>query len=158
MTRAEPSENLLLRADRYSATQRRTIDAAMDLFAIHGVTGTSFQMIADAVGVTKAAIYHQFKTKDALVKATAEVGLAPLETALTAAEAAPTPKRGREILLAYVIDLAVARRRWASAIQGDPVMERLLVEHEPFAELMTRVYSILLGLEPGPSARIRAAM
>jgi cytochrome b561 len=105
-----------------------------------------------------AAIYHQFNSKDSLVKAVAEVGLAPLETALHRAEAAPTPEEGREMLLANVIDLAIDRRRWASAIQGDPVMDRVLAEPGPLAELMTRVYSMLLGLEPGPSARIRTAI
>jgi AcrR family transcriptional regulator len=28
------------------------------------VSGTSLQMIAGAMGVTKAAVYHQFKTKE----------------------------------------------------------------------------------------------
>ena len=158
MATVDGSDDVLLRPERFSPTQRRTIDAAMDLFADHGVSGTSFQMIATAVGVSKAAIYHQFKTKDALIKAVVEVGMAPLEAALKEAEAAPTPKRGREVLLARVIDLAVARRRWASAIQGDPVMDRLIAEHEPVAELMTRVYSMLLGLEPSPTTRIRTAI
>ena len=47
-----------------SAAQTRILVAALDLFAEHGVSGTSLQMIADALGVTKAAVYHQFKTKD----------------------------------------------------------------------------------------------
>src|SRR5689334_14173118 len=55
---AEPAEH------PYRAAQQRIVDAAVPLFAEHGVGGTSLQMIADAVGVTKAAVYHQFKTKD----------------------------------------------------------------------------------------------
>ena len=31
-------------------------------------------MIADELGVTKAAVYHQYKTKDEIVLAAAEVG------------------------------------------------------------------------------------
>ncbi len=131
----------------------------MDLFAEHGVSGTSFQMIADAVGVTKAAIYHQFKTKDAIVLAVAEVGLSPLEDALAEAEALPTPEAQRELLLTRVIDLAVSRRRWVNALQGDPIMIRLLGEHDPFVDLMARVYSVLMGLsEDGPSERMRIAI
>ena len=38
-------------------------------------------MIADAIGVTKAAVYHQFKTKDEIVVAVAEVDLLKLEAA-----------------------------------------------------------------------------
>jgi AcrR family transcriptional regulator len=145
--------------DRYSATQHRTIDAAMELFAQHGVSGTSFQMIADAVGLTKAAIYHQFKTKDAIVLAVAEVGLSPLEDALEAAEEEATPEAQRARLLIGVIDLAVSRRRWVNALQGDPVMIRLLGSHDPFVDLMSRVYSVLMGFaDDGPSERMRIAI
>lgn len=142
----------------YSEARQRTIVAALDLFADHGVSGTSFQMIADAVGVTKAAIYHQFRTKDALVLAVAEFGLAPLEAALADAEALPNRDRAREVLLARVIDLAVSRRQWVNALQGDPVMIRLLGSHQPFIDLMTRVYALLLGAEDDPSVRMRAAI
>ena len=144
---------------RYSDVQRRTIDAAMALFADHGVSGTSFQMIADALGVTKAAIYHQFKTKDAIVLAVAEVGLSPLEEALADAEQQPSPEAQRELLLTRVIDLAVSRRRWVHALQGDPVMIRLLGSHDPFVDLMGRVYAVLMGLaDDGPSHRVRIAI
>lgn len=155
---ADPPEDVPVR-NRYSETQRRTIDAAMALFADHGVSGTSFQMIADAVGLTKAAIYHQFKTKDAIVLAVAEVGLSPLEEALEAAEREPTPEAQRARLLVGVIDLAISRRRWVNALQGDPVMIRLLGSHDPFVDLMARVYSVLMGLsDDGPSDRMRIAI
>ena len=144
--------------DRYSEAQRRTIDAALELFADHGVSGTSYQMIADALGVTKAAIYHQFKTKDAIVLAVAEVGLYPLEAALDAANEETDGKRARELLLSQVIDLAVTRRRWAAVLQADPVLARLLTSDERFVDLMTRVYAPLLGVDPDSSVRIRTAI
>ena len=55
-----------------SAAQHRVLDAALTLIADHGVGGTSLQMIADEVGVTKAAVYHQFKTKEEIVIALTE--------------------------------------------------------------------------------------
>jgi AcrR family transcriptional regulator len=70
-----------------TATQARTLNAAMRLFTEQGVGATSYQMIADALGVTKGAIYHQFKTKDEIIIAVAEMELARLEDALEAAEA-----------------------------------------------------------------------
>jgi AcrR family transcriptional regulator len=145
-------------AGRYSAARRRTIDTAMELFAEHGVSGTSFQMIADALGVTKAAVYHQFRTKDALVLAVAEAGLAPLEEALATAEHEGSRERAREVVLTRVVDLAISRRRWVAALQGDPVIVRLLGSHPPFLDLMERLYGLLLGLDDGPSARMQAAI
>ena len=142
----------------YRPAQARIIDAALDLFAEHGVNGTSLQMIADAIGVTKAAIYHQFKTKDEIVFAAIDVELAKLATALDAAEAEASPARAREIVLTQVIDAAVARRRMVSAVQHDPVVVRFLADHEPFRQLMTRLYSLLTGGDTTAEARVRAAM
>ena len=65
-----------------SAAQTRILDAALQLIAEHGVGGTSLQMIADAIGVTKAAVYHQFKTKEQIVIALTERELGSLEEAL----------------------------------------------------------------------------
>lgn len=132
------------RRDRLSAAQLRSVAAALDLFGEFGVSATSFQMVADAVGVTKAAVYHQFKTKDALVLAVAEVELSNLEEAVNLAEAEMSRPAARAVLLAKVIDMAVVRRRWVNALQGDPVMIRLLGSHEPFVHLMARLYSLLL--------------
>ena len=65
----------------YSPAQNRILAAALDLFATHGVSGTSLQMIADALGVTKAAVYHKFKAKDDIVLAVTEAELSKLEDA-----------------------------------------------------------------------------
>lgn len=155
-SRTAPADRLS--AARYTAAQTRVITAALPLFADHGVSGTSLQMIAEALGVTKAAIYHQFKSKDEIVLAVAEVELERLEVALEAAEAEESRLQARQVLLTKVIDLAVERRRMASALQGDPVMIRLLAEHEPFQQLMDRLYGLLLGEEPGAESRVPAAM
>ncbi len=146
------------RSGPYSAAQTRTIAAALELFAQHGVSGTSLQMIADALGVTKAAVYHQFKTKEGIVLAVAEAELAGLEAALDAAEAEESGLRAREVLLTQVIDLAVARRRMVSTLQTDPVIVRFLAEHQPFRQLMDRLFTVLVGKDADAGARVPAAM
>jgi AcrR family transcriptional regulator len=70
-----------------TAAQARVIAAALHLFGRNGVAGTSLQMIADEIGVTKAAIYHQYKTKDEIILAAAEAELAHLQAVISAAEA-----------------------------------------------------------------------
>lgn len=47
-------------------TRREILDAALDLFAEHGFSGTSMRQIAQAVGVRESALYHHFPSKDAL--------------------------------------------------------------------------------------------
>jgi AcrR family transcriptional regulator len=140
-----------------SAAQTRILDAALQLIAEHGVGGTSLQMIADAIGVTKAAVYHQFKTKEQIVIALTERELGSLEEALEAAEAHNHRTQAREVLLARVIDLAVERRGAASTLQFDPVIVRLLAEHEPFQQFIQRLYGVLVD-DAAEDARVSAAM
>src|SRR5687767_7058857 len=104
-----------------TAPQTRIIEAALVLFAEHGVSGTSLQMIANAIGVSKAAVYQQYNTKDEIVMAVAHVVLARLDAAATAAEAERSRSRAREVLIAEMIELAVESRRMASILQQDPV-------------------------------------
>ncbi len=142
----------------YSAAQARIINASIVLFAEHGVSGTSLQMIADTIGVTKAAIYHQFNTKEEIVVAAVEVELSRLEVALEAAEADDHRPRALELLLAQVIDLAVERRRMVITLQHDPAVVRLLAEHKPFQQFMERLYRVLIGDGIGAEVRVRVAM
>lgn len=140
-----------------SAAQTRILDAALGLIAEHGVSGTSLQMIADSIGVTKAAVYHQFKTKNEIVIALTERELAGLSDVLDAAEAEASAPRGREVLLDRVIEVAVERRRAASTLQFDPVIVRLLAEHVPFQQFINRLYGVLIG-DAGTEARVAAAV
>lgn len=141
-----------------SSAQTRVIDAALGLFSEHGISGTSLQMIADEIGVTKAAVYHQYPSKEEIVLAVAEVVLARLEEAVIAAEAEPSRSRARTVLLDRMIDSAVERRRWAGILQRDPVMLRCLEEHAPFRRVMERLNRVLMGGVVTPLSRARAAI
>ena len=132
-----------------TAAQTRILIAALNLFADHGVSGTSLQMIADALGVTKAAVYHQFKTKDEIIIAVTERQLARLEDVLEDvledAEASEDRPKARELLLNRVIELAVERRHMVGLMQSDPVIIRFLAEHKPFQAFLERLYAALIG-------------
>lgn len=133
------------------------LDAALDLFAVHGVSGTSLQMIADAVGITKAAVYHQFRTKEQIVLAVTERELGRLGPALEEAEAQCDGAQARDALLVRVVEMAVRDRRLVRTLQFDPVVVRLLAEHQPFQRFMERLYQVLLS-DAGLDGRIEAAM
>jgi AcrR family transcriptional regulator len=141
----------------HTTAQARVIEAALALFAEHGIAGTSLQMIADAIGVTKAAVYHQYPAKDEIVLAVAEVVLTGLEQAVDAAEAERSRTRARRVLVDEMVDLAVEQRHMAGILQRDPVMLRFLEEHEPFRRVMERVNRMLMGGAPDPAARVLAA-
>ena len=157
MTSAD-TETGRLGSIRRTAAQRRILVAALDLFADHGVSGTSLQTIADALGVTKAAVYHQFKTKDEIIIAVTEMQLARLEDALEDAEAAEDRPQARELLLNRVIEMAVDQRRMVGIMQSDPVIIRFLAEHKPFQAFLERLYAALIGDDTGPETLVQAAM
>lgn len=141
----------------HSAARTRVLDAALELFATHGVSGTSLQMIAASIGVTKAAVYHQFRTKEQIVIAVTERELGRLEAALEEAEAYDDGPQARDALLVRVIEMAVRDRRLVRTLQFDPVVVRLLAEHKPFQLFMDRLYQVLLS-DAGLDGRIEAAM
>lgn len=115
-------------------------------------------MIADSLGVTKAAVYHQFKTKDEIIVGVTELELSKLEDALAAARAESDPMQARKVLLNQVIAMAVQRRRWVRTLQNDPIIVRLLGEHPPFRDFISELYEILQGEDDDTSARVSAAL
>jgi AcrR family transcriptional regulator len=72
-----------------------------------------------ALGVTKAAVYHQFNTKDQIVLAVTEREMVKVQSALDAAVSEGRPQ-SRDALLDWVIDFATERRRLVSVLQFDP--------------------------------------
>ena len=150
-------DKVRLEAMVLTVPQQRIVAAAHELFGEYGVTGTSLQMIAERVGVTKAAVYHQFRTKEEIVLATTTSELLRLEQTVDAAEAEPDTARARDELLVAMVDLLVERRQRARLMQNEPMVQNLLTEHEPFKVLMWRTYRILTG-DDTPQSRARGAM
>ena len=95
--RATIRNNATVAADgkdrRKDLVERQMMEKACTLFAEKGYAGTSLTDIADAVGLTRGAIYYYFKNKEALLEAIVqEVTLRPLqEIAEWRATAAGTP-------------------------------------------------------------------
>lgn len=115
-------------------------------------------MIADEIGVTKAAVYHQYKTKDEIILAAAESELRRLEAVIEVAENESSSKRARDSLIVGIVDLAIDRGRSASTILSDPVIVGFFAEHDEFRDVMHRLRHILVGDDAAPQARIRTAM
>jgi AcrR family transcriptional regulator len=141
-----------------TAAQERIVNAALDLFTTHGAGGTSLQMIADEIGVTKAAIYHQYPTKDEIILAAAEAELARLEGVIERAEAERSPRRSRDALIEGIVDLAVERRRKVGTILSDPVIVGFFADHEAFHDVMHRMRRLLMGDDTSAESRVRMAM
>jgi AcrR family transcriptional regulator len=134
------------------------MEAALREFTKNGVGGTSLQMIADAIGVTKAAVYHQYRTKDEIVRAVAGAELDRLESVLDLAESEVDGDRAREAALTMIIDLAVERRRENSTILTDPLVGRLFARDQRPVKVVKRLNRLFMGADAGPDAEIATVM
>lgn len=65
-----------------SESQARVLNAAYELFLQNGLTAVSMQQIADAVGITKATLYHHFRDKQHLYLETMQLAIVNNERAL----------------------------------------------------------------------------
>lgn len=136
----------------------RVLDAALDLFAQNGVNGTSLQMIADHLGVTKAAVYYQFHTKDEIVMALLAPPMEQLEQILDEAARQRTRARRLQIVLEGLVDLQMNNRRAAAVFWGDPALAALLHDHEPLQEMAQRFQEVVLGRRPATADRVAMAV
>lgn len=62
----------LTRQEQQERTREQLIDAAMELFADHGIANVSLDRVASAIGRTKGAVYANFASKDELIAAVIE--------------------------------------------------------------------------------------
>ncbi|SEG88139.1 regulatory protein, tetR family [Thermomonospora echinospora] len=146
------------RKQRAGTARERLLTVALDLFAQHGVSGTSLQMIADELGVTKAAVYHQFRTKDDLVWAVIAPALDRLAHITETAEGRRRRSERVETVLSGLVDLVVDNRRLTSVLQSDPAIIRLVRGHPTLQAIEERITRLLAGPEPDPEALVNAAM
>jgi AcrR family transcriptional regulator len=134
----------------------RVLSSALELFADQGVSGTSLQMIADHLGVTKAAVYYQFKAKEDIVLAVLEPVFGQMRTFVSAAEAAATPDAAAELAVEGLVDLVIDHRRVVATLFRDPEVGRIVQGHEGFQSLTSRLGRLLQG--PHPDVRRRVAV
>ncbi len=139
-----------------TAAQWRVINAALKLFSEHGIGGTSLRMIAAELGVTVAAVYHQYHTKDEIIFAAVESQLRRLRAVVEMAEAEPTSKRARQALISGIVEMAIGVGRSMSAVLNDPAITGSFSHHVGYRNLLRRIRMLLMG-EDTREARIRTA-
>ena len=141
-----------------TAAQWRVINAALELFAEHGVGGTSLRMIAAELGVTVAAVYHQFHTKDEIIRAAAESELLRLQAVVEGAESQATTELAREALITGMVDLTLGVGRSVSAVLSDPVVTASFSHNPQLRDLVHRMGRLLMDEHTTREARIRTAI
>jgi len=145
--------------DRKRGTAReRVLDAARTLFSDYGVSGTSLQMIADHLGVTKAAVYHQFHAKEDIVLTLLEKPVAELRPIVARAEAEDSREAQLDVLLPGLVEVVIENPEAVAMIGADPVVAHLIQGRDDYRDVTGRLTAILAGPHPKPAARVASAL
>jgi AcrR family transcriptional regulator len=107
---------------RRELVENEMFEQATRLFAERGFAGTSLQDIADAMGVTRPALYYYVKSKDEL--------LAKLVTEVTQAPATELAELARRPDLDATEKLRAAARLMVARLASQPARFRLLIRSE----------------------------
>jgi AcrR family transcriptional regulator len=147
-----------IRAPR-TGTRARALDVALELFVRHGYEQTSLREIADRLGVTKAALYYHFRSKEELVSGLVESVAAPIDEAVAWAAGRPCDARLRaELLRRLSAGMADQGRALLRFFHENQSVVRELDLAPQFKQRMTRLVELLHGPDPAFEDRIRSSM
>jgi AcrR family transcriptional regulator len=143
---------------REQGARQRVLAVAMELFTHHSYAGTSLQMIADELGVTKGALYHHFHTREELLRAVIGPLIDQLRDVIEAAETYRGPAVRAEHMLTGYANLAAANRALVAVLHGDPGVLEVLQGNADWCALIDRQITLLAGSLPGLGGRVKASM
>lgn len=139
-------------APRGSARDR-VLQASLDLFVEQSVGSTSMQMIADRLGVSKPAVYYQFRSRDDIVIALVEPMFDDIERVIKIAQAMPTQLGKRDAMVSGVVELAIRYRR-LTFLFYDRAVEHAVRSRKEFMAVSGEASAILHGPDPDATARV----
>lgn len=134
--------------------RERVIDAAVALFAEHGVHGTSLQMIADRIGVSKAAVYYQFPSKEGIALEVIRPCIEDIVRVIKIADALPDPQQRRAVAVSGLVEMVVRHRPLAVVFYGDPAIDALMTSDPDFKAVNDRLRELMEGPDRSDVDRI----
>lgn len=148
--------------ERRTDTRQQIRAVALELFARQGYEQTSLREIAERLGVTKAALYYHYRTKQEILSSLLDEQLEELDALLEWGRATPAgPHRARGVLERYNAMLT-------STIDKAPQLIRFIQDNEtPIRELAAgarvreqfqEVVDLLVEPDAGIERRLRAQL
>ena len=149
---ATPVRATSTRAAQAERTRQQILETAQRLFAEHGYDATSLQMIADEMGLTKAALYYHFPAKVDIRHEIIMAGVQQLKALFDEAAAI----RGRRARVEHVVngfvEFFVANRLYALT-STDPAAKREKLDEEPLS-MRRRALELIYGDNPTATERL----
>jgi AcrR family transcriptional regulator len=150
---ATPVRGMSTRAMQAEQTRQQILETAQRLFTELGYDATSLQMIADELGLTKAAVYYHFRAKSDILHAAMQPGLQRLEGLLDEAAGIRGRRARTEHLVNGFVDFLVQNRHYAVMASTDPAAKRHKVDGEG-KTLAQQAVTLLFGDHPTGAERL----
>jgi AcrR family transcriptional regulator len=133
-------------------TRRRILDSAAESFAAHGYSGASMRDIAEGLGITKAALYYHFASKEDLLD-----GLVNpvMQSMADFAQAAQSGELTTKQILREFLDLTINGISALVPLMVDPAARSAIKERYDLMELTRRIEVGLAG-SSDPECLLRA--
>jgi AcrR family transcriptional regulator len=108
------------RQQRRGDTRQRIQDVALELFAEQGYEKTSLREIAEHLGVTKAALYYHFKTKEEIIVSLFEDLTKPIQELIEWGKGQPHSLETKQEII----------RRYSEALRDAAPLFRFMQENQ----------------------------
>lgn len=133
---------------------------ALEMFIEDGYDKTSLREIAERLGVTKAALYYHFPTKDDIVKSLIEQRIAAVDALMEWAEAQPRTEETRiEFVRRYSVLHDVAKHEHVIRFfERNQTLINTLAAGKLMKDQMERVFRFLMVPEESTVQQLRRAM
>jgi AcrR family transcriptional regulator len=136
-------------------TRSRVQQVALELFAEQGYEKTSLREIAERLGVTKAALYYHFRSKEDIVHSFTDDYFAEIDALLDWAKDQPrNDETRREILDRYVGIVLGGSEVFRFLEQNRASVQAMETHKDRFARFRDRL-DALVELLAGPDASLR---
>jgi AcrR family transcriptional regulator len=140
---------------RQTDTRSRAQRVALELFAEQGYEKTALREIAERLGVTKAALYYHFKSKEDIVHSFTDDYFAEIDALLDWAKDQPRTEQSRhEVLDRYVGIVLAGSEVFRFLEQNRASVETMEAGKERFARFRDRL-DTLVDVLAGPGAPLR---
>jgi AcrR family transcriptional regulator len=136
-------------------TRARIQQIAVELFTEHGYEGTSLREIAERLGVTKAALYYHFKSKEDIILSLVQDYQAQIDELIAWAKEHPgNAETRRELLTRYMHIVAARSQVFRMLHQNQAALNTMAEALRTLKNAPLQLADQLTG--PGASLRERA--
>ena len=146
------------RAAQAEQTRALILETAQRLFTERGYDATSLQMIADELGLTKAAVYYHFHAKIDILHAAMQPGIARIAALLDEASTMRGRRARTEHVVSGTVDFLVRNRQYAVMAASDPASKQHTFDKfdkdATTTMLRRRTLTLLFGEQPSPAERL----